>query len=122
MNQAERRLLQVFKGLSETHKTSLLDYAEFLQARVGNAAEVSLPTEPLDIPRPSDESVIKAIKRLRATYPMLDRSRGDTLLNETSALMTQHVMHRRSAVEIIDELELVFRRHYEARNDNSGNG
>jgi len=27
--------------------------------------------------------------------------------------MTQHVIHGRSAVEVIDELEILFRRHYE---------
>lgn len=41
---------------------------------------------------------------------MLDRSK---LLNETSALMAQHVMQGRSAVEVIDELEVVFQTHYE---------
>jgi 2-polyprenyl-6-hydroxyphenyl methylase / 3-demethylubiquinone-9 3-methyltransferase len=54
------------------------------------------------MPRPAVESVVKAIKRLMATYPMLAR---DKLLNDTSALMTQHVVHKRPAVEIIDELE-----------------
>ena len=41
---------------------------------------------------------------------MLDRSR---MLNETSSLMTQHVIHGRAAGEVIDELEQLFRRHYE---------
>jgi hypothetical protein len=41
---------------------------------------------------------------------MLDRSK---MLNETSVLMTQHVISGRDAVEVIDELEILFRRHYE---------
>lgn len=53
--------------------------------------------------------MIKAIKRLRETYPMIDRAK---LLNETSALMNQHLIHGRAATEIIDELEALFRRHY----------
>ena len=36
------------------------------------------------------------------------------LLDETSMLMTQHILGGRGAVEIIDELELLFRRHYDA--------
>lgn len=67
--------------------------------------------EPEDIPRPEQETVIQAIKRLSATYPMLDRR---ILFDEASMFMMQHTMEGRDAVEIIDELELVFRRHYES--------
>jgi len=118
MTQDERRLLQTFRNLGDAQKTSLLDYADFLVARAGSAVGDAIPTEPLDIPRPAEENVVKAIRRLMTTYPMLDRSR-DKLLHETSALMTQHLIHKRPAVEVIDELELVFRRHYETLNDNS---
>ena len=120
MKPDERRLLQIFKALPAAQRVGLLDYAEFLQTRAGATGEAELPTEPLAIPRPAEESVVKAIKRLMATYPMLDRNR-DVLLNETSALMTQHIMHKRAAVEVIDELEIVFRRHYAALSDNSDN-
>ena len=41
---------------------------------------------------------------------MLDRSK---MLNETSSLMTQHVLNGRAATEVIDELEIMFKRHYE---------
>ena len=54
--------------------------------------------------------MVKAIKRLGATYPMLDRSK---MLNETSVLMTQHIISGRDVIEVIDELEIMFRRHYE---------
>jgi hypothetical protein len=40
---------------------------------------------------------------------MLDKAK---LLNETSALMAQHVMQGRPAEEVIDELEIVFEMHY----------
>lgn len=53
--------------------------------------------------------LVKAIKRLTATYPMIAR---DLLLNETSALMSAHVIQGRTAVDIIDELERVFAKHY----------
>jgi hypothetical protein len=41
---------------------------------------------------------------------MLDKS---DLLHEASELMTTHLMQGRPAAEVIDELEVVFRRHYE---------
>ncbi|NWG86546.1 MAG: hypothetical protein HXY26_03385 [Hydrogenophilaceae bacterium] len=109
MNQDERRLLRLFRGLSETQRTSLFDFAEFLASRAASEAP-ALPQTPLDIPRPAEESVIQAIKRLKATYPMLT---GDKLLHETSGLMTQHILHKRPAPEVIDELEAMFRRQFE---------
>jgi len=106
-NKTEKRIREILGELPEAQVAALLEYAEFLAARYGGANEI---TAPLDIPRPDQESVVKAIKRLGATYPMLDRSK---MLNETSILMTQHVIHGRDAVEVIDELEILFRRHYE---------
>ncbi|NTV94109.1 MAG: hypothetical protein HGA75_01660 [Thiobacillus sp.] len=118
MTSDEKRLLKHYRALSNSGRTSLLDYADFLAAR-DNGPEASVPETPLDIPRPAEESVVKAIKRLRTTYPMLER---DKLLNETSALMTRHVMHKHPAVQVIDELEALFRRYYDlhvqAKQDN----
>ena len=42
---------------------------------------------------------------------MVDRA---TLLNETSSLMSQHLMQGRAAVEVIDELETLFEKRYHA--------
>lgn len=103
----EKRLREILSDLPEAQAAALLEYAEFLAARYGGTKEI---TSPLDIPRPPEESVVKAIRRLGATYPMLDRSK---MLNETSSLMTQHVLHGRAAAEVIDELEIMFKRHYE---------
>ena len=109
MSSDEKRLLKLYRALSDGGRNSLLDFADFLATRdKGHAADI--PTVPLDIPRPADESVVKAIKRLMTTYPMLAR---DKLLHETSGLMTRHVIHKNPAVEVIDELELVFKRHYD---------
>ncbi len=108
MNQDERRLLRLFRGLPANKKASLIDYAEYLSQRAGPASD-DLAT-PVPIPRPAEESVIMAIRRLKQTYPMLDANR---LLHETSSLMAQHVLHKRPASEIIDELEALFRRKYE---------
>lgn len=103
----EKRLREILSDLPEAPAAALLEYAEFLATRYGGPKEV---TEPLEISRPAKESVVKAIRRLGATYPMLDRSK---MLNETSVLMTQHVMHGRVAVEVIDELEIMFKRQFE---------
>ncbi len=111
MTPDERALLKVYRSLSESRRGSLLDYAEFLAGRDADPDDHPLPVQPLDIPRPESESVVKAIKRLRETYPMVDRTR---ILHETSALMTQHLMQKRPAPEVIDELEVLFLRHYQA--------
>jgi len=108
---SQQRLLKLFRQLPGAEQQSLLSYAEFLLQR--GAGQVTAPAgdrTPADIPRPESETVIAAMRRLSATFPMLDK---DALLHEASALMTAHVMQGRPAVEVIDELEVVFRRHYE---------
>ena len=106
-NKTENRLLEILDRLPDEQVQQLLEYAEFLFARHGGEAETSAP---LDIERPAEENVVVAIKRLRATYPMLEPAK---LLNETYELMNQHIMRGRAAAEVIDELEVLFRRHYE---------
>lgn len=109
----QQRLLALYRGLAPDARKTLLRFAEFL-AREAAAPPTDVeqpPAQPLDIPRPANESVIAAIRRLTATFPMLQR---DALLHEASALMTAHVMHGRAAEDVIDELEIVFRRHYES--------
>jgi hypothetical protein len=107
VDKVEKRLLEILERLPPERAQQLLDYAEFLFGRHGVEAA---PATPLDIERPEEESVVLAIKRLRMTYPMLDPAK---LLNETYDLMSQHVMRGRAAVGVIDELEALFRRHYE---------
>ncbi len=114
LSDEKRKLLKLYSALSEQDKLSLLAFGEFLLQRSASDAEQSeqqteLP-EPKPIPRPEGESVVGAIKRLSESYHMLERS---ALLTETSSLMTAHVMHGRSAAEVIDELEALFKRHYE---------
>ncbi|MHB8534965.1 MAG: Crp/Fnr family transcriptional regulator [Sulfuricaulis sp.] len=115
----EKRLTEIVQRLPAEQAAALLEFAEFLLVRHGGSGigAVSVPsikvaeiTAPLDIPRPAEESVVKAVKRLRATYPMLDARK---LLNDTSALMTQHVMQGRDKNEVIEELEVLFRTNYE---------
>lgn len=115
--ESEKRLTEILRKLPPEQTAALLDYAEYLLVRhgvSGREAEtitggVEIP-KPLEIPRPAEETVVKAVKRLRSTYPMLDPRR---LLNQTSELMTQHIVQGREAVEVIEELEILFRTHYE---------
>jgi hypothetical protein len=107
MTSAERRLRELFSTLVEADRQTLVAFAEFLASRAPAAPKPIL--EPQIEPRPAKESVVGAIKRLSRSYPMLDKAK---MLNDTSALMTQHLMQGRTAVEVIDDLEALFARHY----------
>ena len=107
----QKQLLSLYRRLSAADRDTLLSFAAFLAERAGAPDDSpEPPAEPVGIPRPEQETVIAAMRRLTATYPMVEK---DELLHEASGLMTAHVMQGRSAVEVIDELEVVFRRHYE---------
>lgn len=105
-----KRLVSVFRSLSETRQQALLEYAEFLAGKEGAEIAGAPATEPLPIPRPEQENVVKAIQRLMQTYPMLERNH---VFHEASAQMTRHLMHGIPAAEAIDELERIFRRQYQ---------
>ena len=108
---AQQRLLKLFRQLSRTDQEGLLSYAEFLLQRgAGEAAASGEEQLPKEIPRPRSETVVAAMRRLSQTYHMLDK---DVLLHEASDLMSAHLMQGRPAAEVIDDLEAVFRRHYE---------
>jgi hypothetical protein len=108
----QQRLLTLFRALPAAGRETLLSFAEFLAQREAahHAPAGADVVEPVDIPRPASESVVAAIRRLSSTFPMLDR---DALLHETADLMSAHVIQGRSAADVIDELEVIFRRHYE---------
>ncbi len=103
-----KRLVSIFRTLSESRQEALLDYAEFLAGKESAAA--APPAEPLPIPRPEQENVVKAIQRLMQTYPMLERNQ---VFHEASAQMTRHLMHGVGAADAIDELERIFARQYQ---------
>lgn len=120
MSVDESRLLELFRELNEADRHALVRYAEFLAGQPGTQAalpamhtppEPAPPEPPKPIPRPETESVIKAVKRLSETYYMLNKNE---LLNVTSPLVTEHVMHGKEAAEVIDRLEAVFEEHYQA--------
>ena len=116
MNKSEKQLLNLYRDLPEDARSNLLDYAAFLSERYPPQTET--PQELVEIPRPAEESVIAAVKRLSATYPMLSK---DSMLHETSALVAQHLVQGRDVVEVIDELEEVFLQRYQSlQQDDSG--
>lgn len=108
----QRKLLKLFSGMGQQDRSSLVAFAEFLAGRqsAADTAEALPPAAPTVIPRPEQETVVGAIKRLSRSYHMLERS---ALLTETASLMTAHVMHGRQAKEVIDDLESLFARYYE---------
>ena len=112
----QRKLLRFYSSLGEQDRASLLTFAEFLSQREDAAQEPLVITEPESIPRPEEESVVAAIKRLSKTYHMLDKSE---LFHETSDLMTAHVMQGRAAPDVIDELEVLFKDKYQQLNESS---
>lgn len=108
--QSEKKLLRLFGSLPAEQQDTVLAFVEFLSAR-NPVPDAVVPQTPQPIPRPAEESVVKAIKRLRETYPMLN---PDKLLHETSGLMMKHVMNGKPAAEVIDELEALFAGHYQS--------
>jgi len=74
------------------------------------AATEPVAREPLDIPRPAEEKPVHALKRLKATYPMLT---GESLFSEAANLMMRHHMMGHDGGEVIDEMEKLFAKAYE---------
>ena len=113
----ERKLVDLFRKLSAPDQAALLAFAEFLGRRIisEGAEDSTRPSEqslePLDIPRPNNERVVAAVKRLSRTYPMLNKNK---MLGETSTLVTAHIMQGREAAAVIDDLESLFRREYDS--------
>lgn len=117
-NRRERRLLKRFRALGPTERETLEAFADFLVSRQQESAleQASAGASALDgplgraeiEPRPEQETVIAAMKRLRRSYPELD---AGALLNDASLLMSAHLVQGRPAPQVIDELEALFTRH-----------
>lgn len=112
----EKEVLKLFRALNNAQQQTVTSFMEFLLSQ-GENTPANIPLMPNMIPRPDKESVVKAIKRLRATYHMLDQNR---LFNETSQHMTSHLLHGKPAAEVINELEAMFARHYQHYLDEAG--
>jgi len=126
----QKKLLDYYQDLSIQDQHSLLRYAEFLatgatsnesevnegvadravNAVVSLAATPKLISKPEKIAPPKDEKVVQALKRMSATYPMLDKS---SLLNKASELVAQHVMFAKPAIVVIKDIEAMFATAYD---------
>lgn len=129
MKEQEQTLLSLFNSLSEQDAQTLLRFAEFLAnsdspieiVSPGNEVAVqeeaqgqtktsqSVP-QPVHIERPQEEKVVEALKRMSATYPMLEKKH---LLDKASALVAQHVMFGQPAAIVINQIEDMFKKAYE---------
>ena len=107
-DERRRALLAVFERLEPRQQDMLMEFAAALAVR----DEVAVPAVMRPEPRPADESVVAAIRRLIRVYPAAERRR---LMGPVSLLMAQHALQGQAATEVIDELEAVFeRQHLEA--------
>jgi 16S rRNA A1518/A1519 N6-dimethyltransferase RsmA/KsgA/DIM1 with predicted DNA glycosylase/AP lyase activity len=120
MSPDEKRLVEICESLDAAARHTLLDFAEFLIAKHGGVssnglarAAAELAPEPIPppnaIPRPEVETVVAALKRLSATYPMLSKQK---LFDKTSKLVSAHFMQGRDVVDVINELESIFETQY----------
>lgn len=103
MESSAKVLAEIFDYLPEKDQQTLCEFAEFLKSRAPEPE--STLKEPVGIPRPEEESVVSAIKRLKQNYPMLKQKE---LLHEVSSHMMDHMMKGKIAVEVIDDLETLF--------------
>jgi len=139
LTEQEQSLLDIYRQLSEHDAHSLVRFAEFLAGYEVTAANIvdheasalstttetaTVPTtdaipQPEAIARPEQEKVVDALKRLSATYPMLDKK---MLLDKASELVTQHVMFGKPAKIVIDEIEEMFSKAYDNFVADAGRG
>ncbi len=105
-----REIKLLLAQLDADHQQAIVDYANFLVQRYKVEDSRAKDLKPESIERPRQESVIAAIKRLKKTYYMLETN---TILDQTSALMGQHILKGREASDVIDELQSIFQAQYE---------
>lgn len=105
-----KQLANLYEQLSDGARQNLMDFAEFLLAKQEARSGTPAILEPEYTPPREGESVIQAVKRLSASYHMLDKGK---LLNDTSMLVTEHTLQGRDREEVIADLEMVFKQHYQ---------
>ncbi|MBF0176585.1 MAG: hypothetical protein HQL63_07025 [Magnetococcales bacterium] len=106
-----QRLLSLWRGLAPPDRETLLQFAEFLteKSRRNAVPEVVVPEYPLNIPAPPGESAVKALKRLKKSYPMIDAD--ISLLEKASQILMQKVLGAPDK-EVIEQMERLFQEHY----------
>jgi len=98
-----KALVDLYESMDDERKRSLCDFADFLFAQAEPVSKEISP--PDDVPRPAEETVVGAVKRLKTKYHMVESM---TVFSAASALMTDHMVKGRDLIEVIDEMELLF--------------
>jgi hypothetical protein len=101
--------------LNGEKQQNIIDYASFLVHQSETQQTAVIDALPSLIDRPSKETVLEAIDRLKRSYFMLDT---DDLLNDVAALMGKHILQGLEATMVIDELQLCFQFYYRKTIDN----
>lgn len=113
-----QELIDLYEAMDDERKRSLSDFADFLYAQAEPVSKEIPP--PDDIPRPDEESVVGAVKRLKAKYHMIESM---SVFSSASSLMTDHMVSGRDKVEVIDEMEKLFEDAYnKLLQENTGDG
>ena len=100
-------LIDLYEAMDDNRKKSLSDFADFLYAQAEPITKEIPP--PDDVPRPEQETVVGAVKRLKIKYHMVESM---SVFSEASSLMTDHMVKGRDVVEVIDEMEVLFEAAY----------
>jgi len=108
-------LIDLYESMDDERKRSLCDFADFLYAKADPISK-EIPA-PEDVPRPEKETVVGAVKRLKAKYHMVESM---SVFSAASALMTDHMVKGRDVVEVIDEMEVLFEEAYDKLLQGSG--
>ena len=112
---SSQSLVELYESMDDERKRSLCDFADFLYAQADPISkEVPVPD---DVPRPETETVVGAVKRLKATYHMVESM---SVFSAASVLMTDHMVKGRDIVEVIDEMEALFDKSYKELVEASG--
>jgi len=107
MKVVEKKLLHLYREMTDDDQHALIRYAEFLsEAKVEKSVELVTPTL---IPAAENESVVGALKRLSASYPMIDKAK---MLDQTSSLMSDHLLRGKAKKEVIKEFDVLFEQEY----------
>jgi hypothetical protein len=96
-------LIDLYEVMDDERKRSLSDYTDFLYAQADPINKV-IPS-PDDSPRPEEETVVGAVKRLKIKYHMIESM---VVFSRASELMTDHMVKGRDVIEVIDEMEVLF--------------
>lgn len=102
----EARLLELWRRLDPGQRRMLAEFAEFLAARGEAPRSAQVATL-----RPAHETVVHAVRRLNASYPMLERAK---LLQPVGDLLSQHLVDGRAPAAVIDDLEALYANAYAA--------